>query len=367
MKNSFGNNIIFTLFGESHSKEIGIVIDGLKAGTMLPFELIDKMLAKRRPTGEFSTARVEPDKYSIVSGYFNEHTTGTPLCITLQNVMQKSSEYLGNRHIPRPSHADYTAFVKYGGYEDYRGGGHFSGRLTAPIVVAGAICTSILNKRGIRIATHIKSCMGQSDVSFDMFNLPPQLDILENSDFACIDPDKAKLMQAEILRAKQAGDSVGGVLESVAIGVPAGIGEPFFDSVESVISHLLFSVPAIKGVEFGLGFGFDGKCASEVNDQFTYDNGVVTTTNNSGGICGGISNSMPITLSCVVKPTPSISLTQRSVNLTTNTECDLKTSGRHDPCILHRAAVVVDSMIAIGLLDLLMEQEKTSILRRNNL
>lgn len=358
MRNSFGKNIIFTIFGESHSDQIGIVIDGLKAGLELPFELIDKMLAKRRPAGDISTARREPDVYEVVSGYFNNHTTGAPLCITLPNVMQQSKDYEKNRFMPRPSHADYTAYIKYGGYADYRGGGQFSGRLTAPIVVAGAICTSILSKRGIKIATHIKSLMRHTDTDFDANSIATQLELLDVAEFPCLDRNVADLMKAEILKAKSNGDSVGGVLESIVVGLPAGVGEPFFNSVESVLSSLLFSIPAVKGVEFGLGFEFDQKYGSVVNDEFILDNGIKTKTNNCGGICGGISNGMPITLKCVVKPTPSIAVKQQTVDLSTNQECELVTTGRHDPCIIHRASVVVDSMLAIGLLDLLIEQDK---------
>lgn len=358
MKSTFGNNINISLFGESHSQAIGVVINGLAPGIKLDLEFIHHQLNLRKPKGKISTARQEADEFEIVSGFFNGFTTGTPLCLMIYNKSQKSSDYEKTKSILRPSHADFTGIKKYIGYGDYRGGGHFSGRITAPLVAAGAICIHILKQKGITIGTHIKSCHGIEDVDFSSENdvLRIELDALNDKYFPLISDEKSKEMLAEIELAQQNGDSVGGILETVAINVPAGIGEPFFNSIESTISHLLFSIPAVKGVEFGLGFDFAKMTGSQANDPFYYDKLVKTATNNNGGINGGISNGMPIVIKTVIKPTPSIYNEQNSVDINTLENVKLNIEGRHDPAIIHRARVVVDSVVAIGLVDLFCER-----------
>ena len=361
MKNTFGNQFTVTLFGESHGDAIGVVIDGLASGIPLDFSLIQDMMNKRKAKGKISTQRHEEDKIHIVSGYFDGHTTGTPLTILIENTKQMSKDYSKTKNILRPSHADYTADVKYLGYQDYRGGGHFSGRLTAPIVASGAIAMQILHQKGIEIGTHIVNLHGILDDSFsyDFDTLKKQVALVNQEDFAVINENIKETMIAHITEAAAQKDSVGGILESAILNVPAGLGEPFFDSIESRLSHLLFSVPAVKGVSFGLGFDFANYYGSEANDAIYYQDGVKTKTNHNGGINGGISNGMPIILRTVIKPTPSIFKPQQSIDKQTHKAMTLEIQGRHDPAIIHRARVVIDSVLAIGMLDFIMEREAT--------
>ena len=358
MKSTFGNNVNISLFGESHSEAIGVVVNGLAPGIKLDLDFINHQLDLRKPKGKISTARQEADEFKIVSGFFNGHTTGTPLCLMIFNKSQKSSDYEKSKSILRPSHADFTAIKKYLGHEDYRGGGHFSGRITAPLVAVGAICIQLLKEKGITIGTHIKSCHGIDDVSFseDSNKLKEELDGLNHRYFPVISDEKSQEMLQEIEKAQKEGDSVGGILETVVINMPAGIGEPFFDSIESTISHLLFSIPAVKGVEFGLGFDFAKSKGSEINDSFECSETIKTTTNNNGGINGGITNGMPIIIKTVIKPTASIYKEQNSVDIDSMKNVKLNIEGRHDPAIIHRARVVVDSVVAIGLVDLFCER-----------
>lgn len=358
MKSCFGNNINISLFGESHSQAIGVVINGLAPSIKLDIDFIKSQLDKRKPKGKISTKRQEADEFQIVSGFFNGYTTGTPLCLLIYNQSQKSNDYEKTKNLMRPSHADYTAQQKYLGFQDYRGGGHFSGRITAPLVAAGAICMQILSQKGIEIATHIKTLNGINDENFsqDTSLLAKQIEKLNTLYFPLNNTKKEEEMRSLIEKAQEKGDSVGGILETAIINMPAGIGEPFFYSIESVLSQLLFSVPAIKGVEFGLGFDFANQTGSSANDAFYYDNGVKTKTNNNGGINGGISNGMPIIIKSAVKPTPSIYIPQDTVNIKTNKNEKFQIQGRHDPAIIHRARVVVDSMVAIGLVDLFSER-----------
>lgn len=352
MKNTFGNSVSVTLFGESHGEQIGIVIDGLAPGIEIDHAFIKHQLMLRRPKGKISTARREDDEYSIISGVFNGKTTGTPVCILIKNDDTKSKDYELTRNLARPGHADYTANCKYHGYEDYRGGGHFSGRITAAIVAAGAIAISALSKKGIYIGTHVKKCAKISDRGFE--NIEEDIKALSQKDFAVLCPKALSKMNDEILQAAIEGDSVGGVLETAITGVPAGVGEPWFDSMESELSHILFSIPGIKGVEFGLGFEFAEKRGSEANDSFYMkENEIATSTNNNGGINGGITNGMPIIFSCAVKPTPSIYKTQQTVDFINCEDAQLSLKGRHDPAIIHRARVVVDSVAALVLCDML--------------
>lgn len=337
MKNTIGNQIHVTLFGESHGPAIGAVIDGLAPGIAVDEEFIRSQLAKRRPAGKISTARVEQDEFSILSGVFNGYTTGTPICITIPNTAQNSKDYGKTRALARPGHADYTAYCKYHGFEDYRGGGHFSGRVTAALVAAGALLIPALEKKGIQIETRIVRCGGAEG---DM-----------------------DAIRAAIEKAAAEGDSVGGLIETSISGLPAGLGEPWFDNMESLLSHALFSIPAVKGVAFGEGFGLVDMKGSEANDPFAMEEGrIVTTKNNNGGINGGISNGMPVLIQTAIKPTPSIYKTQKTVDFMEKKDADLQIEGRHDPCIVHRACVVADSLCAMVIADLLAGRYGTDYL-----
>ena len=351
MKNTFGSSLETTIFGESHGDYIGAVLDGLPSGLDIDGDFISAQLSRRRPSGKISTARVEADEYKIVSGVFEGKTTGTPLCILIPNENRKSGDY--SRGLPRPGHADYTGYVKYHGFEDHRGGGHFSGRLTAALVAAGAVVIPALRSCGINIGTHIAKLHGVSDAGFSA-DITSEVWALSEMDFAVLDNDAGERMRREAEAAADAGDSVGGVLETAVTGVPAGVGEPWFDTLEGVLSHMLFSIPAVKGVEFGLGFAIADLFGSEANDAFTVTDGKITTaTNNNGGINGGISNGMPILFRCAVKPTPSIYKPQMTVTLPKGEPTELQLRGRHDPAIVHRARVVVDSVTALVLADML--------------
>ena len=363
MKNTFGNTLKITLFGESHGEAIGAVIDGLTPGIRIDTDLIDAQLSRRRPCGAISTSRREPDKYSIVSGAVNGYSTGTPLCIMIPNSDTKSGDYSLFSSVARPGHADYTAECKYHGYQDSRGGGHFSGRLTAAIVAAGAIVQSALEKKGIFIGTHVKRCARIDDRGFG--DLESDIKALSSLSFPVLDENASAAIQNAIIEAKCSKDSVGGILETAVIGLPCGVGEPWFDSVESMLSHAMFSIPAVKGVEFGDGFAIADMLGSEANDPFLIEGGNVKTSKNSnGGINGGISNGMPIIFRCAIKPTPSIAQKQRTVDFKAMTETELETVGRHDPAIVHRAAVVVDAMTALTLADLLLARYGTDWLAK---
>ena len=352
MKNTFGNSISLTLFGESHGEAIGAVLDGLAPGIGVDMDLIRSQLDKRRPAGKISTARREADEFSIVSGVFEGKTTGTPLTIIIPNTAMHSKDYSATRSLARPGHADYTAYAKYHGFEDYRGGGHFSGRVTAALVAAGSILTSALEKKGVVIGSHILSCAGISDAGFG--DIAQDIGRLNEMDFAVLNEEKGALMRAAIEAAAADGDSVGGVLETAILGMPAGVGEPWFDTVEGVLSHALFSVPAIKGVQFGDAFDMVNGRGSEFNDSYYIsDKEIKTTTNHNGGINGGITNGMPVVFRCAVKPTPSIFKAQATVDFLKGEDAVLELKGRHDPAIIHRARVVVDSVTALAVADLL--------------
>ncbi len=358
MKNTFGNNLCLTLFGESHGEYIGAVLDGLAPGIVIDDAYIKSQLSLRRPAGKISTARHEADEYRIVSGVFEGKTTGTPLTLLIPNTSQHSKDYSATRALARPGHADYTAYAKYHGFEDYRGGGHFSGRVTAALVAAGAIVLSALKQKGIVIGTHIASCGGVADDPFT----DPTKDIpsLNEKTFAVLNDEKGAEMRAVIEAAAADGDSVGGVLETAILGVPAGVGEPWFDTVEGVLSHALFSIPAIKGVHFGDAFDKVNGRGSDYNDRFYIsDKEIKTVTNHNGGVNGGITNGMPILFSCAVKPTPSIFKAQDTVDMFNKTDAVLELKGRHDPAIIHRARVVVDSVAALAIADLLITRYGT--------
>lgn len=362
MKNTFGNSLSVTLFGESHGAAIGCVIDGLSSGIEIDTDFISLQMEKRKGINALSTGRREKDEVKILSGVFENKTTGTPLCLVIENADTKSKDYSKTKDLARPGHADYTAECRYGGFQDYRGGGHFSGRITAPLVAAGAIAISALKKKGIEIATHISSCGYIKDRDFE--NIKEDMALLETLDVPVLDENKREEIISLIEITKAEGDSIGGILSTVVTGMPAGVGEPWFDTVEGMLSHALFSVPAVKGVEFGLGFGFGSLKGSEANDLFRVNEGKIeTVTNNNGGINGGITNGMPITFRCAVKPTPSIYKKQQTVNFKENTNEDLLIEGRHDPAIIHRARVVIDSVTALVLCDLLAGRYGTEYLK----
>lgn len=361
MKNTFGNAITITLFGESHGPAIGAVLDGLAPGIKIDEEYIASKLEQRKARGKISTKRQEADEFEILSGVFNGYTTGTPLCLVIKNNDVKSKDYDQMSRVARPGHADLTAHYKYKGFEDFRGGGHFSGRITAALVAAGAILMKALESKGIYMGTHIKQCYDVLDRDFVDY----KEDILALSQdlFPVLDCKAADQMVKAIEDAAAEGDSLGGILETVVIGMPKGVGEPWFDSVESVLSHGLFSIPAVKGVEFGAGFTMATMKGSEANDGFKYDDGeAVTATNNNGGINGGITNGMPIIFRTAIKPTPSIFKTQETVDFIKKENVELSLTGRHDPAIIHRARVVVDAVTAITLADLLTVKFGTDFL-----
>ena len=352
MKNTFGTCVAVTLFGESHGEYIGAVIDGLAPGITVDEEYISRMLTLRRPDGKISTPRKEKDEFKIVSGVLCGKTTGTPVTILIPNENVKSGDYAAIKTVARPSHADYTAQCKYHGFQDARGGGHFSGRITAALVAAGAICKSALEKKGIFIGTHVKKCAGILDREFG--DLLTDIKMLSQKTFAVLDDTCVETMTNAILDAAKDGDSVGGVLETAVVGMPAGVGEPWFDSLESQLSHMMFSIPAVKGIEFGKGFAISDMKGSEANDAFAIKNGeIVTRTNNNGGLNGGITNGMPILFRTVIKPTPTIFKPQNTVDFKEMQETVLEPKGRHDPAIVHRARIVQDAAAAIVLCDAL--------------
>ena len=356
MKNTLGENFCVTIFGESHGPYIGVVLDGIAPGIDVNKDFINHQLDLRRPSGKISTKRVETDEFILASGVFNDKTTGTPLTILIPNSVQHSKDYEKTATLARPGHADYTANVKYHGFQDFRGGGHFSGRITAALVAAGGIIIPELEKKGIKIGTHIKSLGGIKDRNFEDYQ--KDIDFLGGTNFPVLDADKSEQMKTLAEKIAAEGDSVGGVLESVILGMPAGVGEPWFGTLESELSYALFSIPAIKGVQFGDGFDMVDSFGSEFNDslQIVQDNGkskVITKTNHNGGINGGISNGMPILFRCAVKPTPSIYKTQDTIDMSKNENAKLNIQGRHDPAIIHRARIVVDSVASLVIYDAL--------------
>lgn len=357
MSGVWGSSIKLSIFGESHGRAIGVIIDGLEPGIELDMELIDKEMERRAPgRNKYSTQRKEGDKVEIVSGFFNGKTTGTPLTALIWNGDQHSKDYSSIKDTPRPGHADYTGFIKYKGFNDYRGGGHFSGRITAPVVFAGAVAKQILARKNIIVGSHILSINNIKESYFDKVNTNEETlkNILER-EFPVLDDKKGEEMKAAISKAKDALDSVGGVIECCILNVPAGFGDPFFDSVESTLSHLLFSVPAVKGVEFGAGFDITEMKGSEANDDFYYaeDGRVRTYTNNNGGILGGITSGMPVIVRAAFKPTASIYRKQKTVNLKTKENDEISIVGRHDPCIVLRAVPVIEAVCAIGILEII--------------
>ncbi|WP_050636271.1 chorismate synthase [Candidatus Stoquefichus sp. SB1] len=357
MSSTWGTNIELSIFGESHGQAIGIVMGNLPAG--IPLDMADiKHQMKRRAPGQniMSTPRKEKDEVHIMSGLMNNVTTGAPLCAMIYNSDQHSKDYSLLQECMRPGHSDYPAYIKYKGFNDVRGGGHFSGRITAPIVFAGSVAKQILKQKGIVIGAHIQSIKDVYDDSFGVDISSQDIENMLQQQYPTLNPDVFEKMQATIEEARMHQDSVGGMIECAILNVPAGLGNPFFDSIESHLSPLLFSIPAVKSVSFGLGEKITELYGHEANDCYYYaDEKVKTKTNHNGGITGGISNGMPIIFKVGIKPTPSISQVQQTINVKTKENTELEITGRHDPCIVPRAVVVVESMAALGILDMIKD------------
>lgn len=354
------NNLRLTVFGQSHSRAIGAVLDGLPYGFSIDESALRKFCDRRKATDEISTARKEKDEVEILSGLLDGKTCGSPVAFTIRNEDVRSEDYESVKETPRPSHADYVAMVKYSGFSDLRGGGHFSGRLTAPLCVAGGIAKQILSKFGIEVGAHLLSVKDVKDVAYDPVDT--KIKQFDNGEFPVLDKTAEEKMRSVILSAKKDGDSVGGVIECAITGLPVGLGSPNFDGVENVISHLAFAVPAVKGIEFGNGFAAAATFGSENNDAFAFDGEkVVTLTNNAGGINGGITNGMPVIFKVAMKPTPSISKTQNTLNLKTGETQDVNVGGRHDPCVAVRAVPVIESVAALAILDLFIDMKKDEL------
>ena len=336
------------IFGESHGPAIGVVLEGVPAGLELDLEQVQKELDRRKPgQGPTTTARKESDLVEVLSGVFEGKTTGAPLAMVIRNSDQHSKDYESIRYTPRPSHGDYAGFIKSRGCLDYRGGGHFSGRLTAPLVAAGAVAKQVLAGRGVQVGAHISSIYGICDAALED---PEELKAVAAKSFPVLNDSKGEEMRQAILEAKGEQDSVGGAIECAVTGLPAGLGAPDFGcNVEGIFSQYLFAVPAVKGIEFGAGVAFSLMRGSEANDPFAVEDGkVVTKTNHAGGINGGITNGMPVTFEVTIRPTPSISLPQESVDLRTGEETEIEIHGRHDPCIVPRAVPVIEAAAALA-------------------
>ena len=354
----------YTIFGESHGPAIGVTLTGVPAGIALDPEEIGREMARRAPgQNDWSTPRKEADRPEILSGVFEGKTTGSPLCAVIANGDTRSGDYARTKDLARPGHADYPAFVRYGGCNDYRGGGHFSGRLTAPLCIAGGICKQILARKGIYVGAHIAAVGGIPDQSYDPVNLDRETLLAPGGrDFPVLDPDAGARMQGAIAQAKEDLDSLGGLVECAVIGLPAGLGDPMLDGMENRIARLAFAIPAVKGVAFGAGFAVADRRGSQNNDPFYFDETgqVRTRTNHAGGILGGITNGMPLVFQAAVKPTPSIGQPQESVSLSRGENTTLVIHGRHDPCIVPRAVPCLEAAAAIAVYDAWLEQQKRS-------
>lgn len=332
MSNTYGNLFKFTIFGQSHAPAIGVTIEGLPSGMKLDMEKLNAFLARRAPGGKYSTSRKEPDKPEFIAGVIDGCTCGAPVTAVIYNTNTRSQDYEYMKYIPRPGHADYTAMVKYGEHRDYSGGGQFSGRLTAPLCIAGGIAKQILEEQGIEVSARIVHIGGETD---------------EQKMYELID------------KVRSEGDSIGGCIECTVTGVPAGIGEPMFGGLENKITQAVFGIPAVKGIEFGLGFEAAYKRGSENNDPFYYDGDEVKTrTNNHGGILGGISSGMPIVFRVAFKPTPSIAKKQQTVDVYNKIDTELEIKGRHDPCVVPRAEPCVEAAAAAAIYDAILESER---------
>ncbi len=358
MSCNFGNSIKINIFGQSHSEAIGVVIDGLPAGFKIDTEKISAFMARRAPgQNDLSTPRKETDEFKIISGVVDGVTCGAPLCAVTENKNTRSGDYDKLKFIPRPSHSDFAAWAKHEGFNDIRGGGNFSGRMTAPLCFAGAICMQMLEAKGIKFGAHIASIGKIKDEKFDPVNVNPNdFEKILSKNFPVINDKQGEMMRKEIYDAKALGDSVGGTIECAITGVPVGIGDPIFDGIENRISAAVFGIPAIKGIEFGAGFEASELLGSENNDDFVCENGDIrTVTNNHGGILGGISSGMPIVFRVAVKPTPSIGKKQQSVNVESLEKEELVIGGRHDPCIVPRAVPCIEAAAAVVIADYILK------------
>ncbi len=352
MSSTYGENLKLSIFGQSHGAAIGMTLDGIPAGLPVDFEALQAFLNRRAPGNDpYSTSRKEADAPEFLAGIVDGYTCGAPVAAIIRNTNTRSGDYSNLRDCPRPGHADYTAQVKYGGYQDVAGGGHFSGRLTAPLCIAGGLCKQWLEKMGITIRAHISVIAGVADEPLFLDWTNPDLNAIP-TDFPVLNPEAGMKMQEAIAAARSEGDSVGGIIECVATGIPAGWGEPMFGGMESRIAQIIYGIPAVKGLDFGSGFTGSYMRGSENNDAFKIADGkVITATNNAGGILGGITNGMPLVFTVAVKPTPSIAKEQRSISLSVMTEKPLTVQGRHDPCIVPRAVPVIEAAAAIALFD----------------
>lgn len=354
MSSTFGNALKITIFGQSHAPAIGVCMEGFPAGFTPDLDELNAFLARRAPgQGAYTTARREPDRPEFLAGLVNGHTCGAPVTAIIRNTDTRSGDYAAFTDVPRPSHADYPAQVKWQGAQDSAGGGHFSGRLTAPLCIAGGLCLQYLHARGIEITAHIERIGAAQDRRFT----PTQPETLAKAKLPVLDPDSAEAMLAQIAAAKAEGDSVGGCIECAATGLPAGLGSPMFGGMENRLAQILFGIPAVKGVEFGSGFACAGMRGSEHNDPYFMQDGAVRTrTNHAGGILGGLTTAMPVIFRVAVKPTPSIARPQESVSLQRGEDAVLEIHGRHDPCIVPRAVPCVEAAAAIAILDALLEE-----------
>lgn len=358
MSSTYGEHLKLSIFGQSHGAAIGMTLDGIPAGLPVDLEKLQDFLNRRAPgQNDFSTPRREEDQPEFLSGIVNGFTCGAPIAAMIRNTNTRSGDYENLKDCPRPGHADYTAQVKYQGYQDVAGGGHFSGRLTAPLCIAGGLCKQWLEAKGIRIAAHLSMIAGIADEPLTLDLCNPDLDLIQ-TDFPVINPEAGAKMRAAINDAKATGDSVGGVIECMITGLPAGIGDPMFGGMESRIAQIIYGVPAVKGLEFGSGFSGSSLHGSENNDAYTIEDGQIRTlTNHAGGILGGITNGMPLMFRAAIKPTPSISCVQQSVSLNKGAVQTLEIKGRHDPCIAPRAVPVIEAAAAIAVYDAILSQQ----------
>ncbi|MFA9381888.1 MAG: chorismate synthase, partial [Acetanaerobacterium sp.] len=352
MSSTWGDSLKLSIFGESHSGGIGVVLDGFPAGIAIDFEQVARFMARRAPSGQaHATKRRESDTPEVLSGILNGVTCGTPIACVIRNSDTRSQDYANLADTPRPGHADYTGAVRYGGYNDPRGGGHFSGRLTAPLVFAGALCAQVLAQEGITVGAHISAIHGVCDAPFDEMGITAAaLLAVTAKGLPVLDDAAGHRMLADIESARAAGDSVGGVVECAAVGLPAGLGDPMFGGVENEIASLVLGIPAVRGIEFGAGFAAAGMMGSAHNDAFTVQDGKVKTkTNRHGGVLGGITSGMPLLFRAAFKPTPSIAEAQQSVSLSSMTDCEMAVQGRHDPCVVVRAVPCVEAAAMVAL------------------
>lgn len=353
MSSTYGENLKLSIFGQSHGPAIGMTLDGIPAGLPVDTDLLQKFLNRRAPgQHEYATSRREEDKPEFLAGIVNNFTCGAPIAAIIHNNNTKSKDYSNLKDNPRPGHADYTAQIKYGGYQDVAGGGHFSGRLTAPLCIAGGLCKQWLEAKGIQVSAHIQRIGDHEDTPFN--EIQPQMDSI-HSDFPIINAEAGNQMRKSIAEAKSAGDSLGGVIECAITGLPAGLGDPMFDGMESRIAQIIFGIPAVKGLEFGLGFASAVITGSQNNDAYAVSEGkVITLTNHAGGILGGITSGMPLIFRAAVKPTPSITKTQQSISIKAMKNTQLQITGRHDPCIVPRAVPVIEAAAAIAVFDAIL-------------